>query len=263
MSNATAPNAHGPDQSLPRMLSSERASDCAPVGTDLWFHLRHGARGFATGLAIVVPAALWMSGRLDGPVQPPARIPAVVIAPVSVKPVEAPKASLAAPAPTAAPTTQMTLVATAAPAAGLARQSPPVEQPRSDTLRDSSPMARSGDEAAAAVAIPASEPEARLPLASTPTEAAAPAEEMAGRLEAARALVGEGDVLAARAVLAEAALASIPEAAYVIAETYDPNVLAALGITDVRAEVELARLFYERALTGGIDAARQRLEGLR
>jgi hypothetical protein len=55
----------------------------------------------------------------------------------------------------------------------------------------------------------------------------------------------------------------VPEAAYVLAETYDPNVLAALGITDIKAEVELARLFYERALGGGVIPARQRLEALR
>ena len=103
-------------------------------------------------------------------------------------------------------------------------------------------------------------------LGTAPGPATAPGlggEDMTARLEAARGLVHDGDVLGARAVLAEAALASVPEAAYVLAETYDPNVLAMLGITDVRAEVELARLFYERALAGGVAPARQRLEALR
>ena len=53
-----------------------------------------------------------------------------------------------------------------------------------------------------------------------------------------------------------------PEAIMALAETYDPNMLAAWGIRDVEADVERARQLYERALRAGVTTARSRLEGL-
>ena len=82
-------------------------------------------------------------------------------------------------------------------------------------------------------------------------------------LDEARRLLGEGDVPAARIVLENQILATIPAARFLLAETYDPNFLAARGVRSVRAEVPRAVELYREALNGGIDAARQRLTALR
>jgi hypothetical protein len=82
-------------------------------------------------------------------------------------------------------------------------------------------------------------------------------------LDEARRLLGEGDVPAARRVLENQILATIPAARFLLAETYDPNFLAARGVRSVRAEVPRAVELYREALNGGIDAARQRLTALR
>ena len=69
--------------------------------------------------------------------------------------------------------------------------------------------------------------------------------------------------MAARRVLENQILATTPAARFLLAETYDPNFLAARGIRSVRAEVPRAIELYREALSGGIDTARQRLTGLR
>ncbi len=80
------------------------------------------------------------------------------------------------------------------------------------------------------------------------------------KVETARALLSRGQVERAREIIYDDRAS--PEAAFVLAETYDPNVLASLNLQNVRAEVERARRLYSQALVGGIVAARKRLEGL-
>lgn len=82
------------------------------------------------------------------------------------------------------------------------------------------------------------------------------------RLKTAKVLLSAGEILRARELLAEPALAIDPEAIYLLAETFDPNVLAALGLSNVRAEPERARRLYRQALSDGVVAARQRLDAL-
>jgi hypothetical protein len=84
----------------------------------------------------------------------------------------------------------------------------------------------------------------------------------ADRLRTARVLVSAGEIVRARELLAEPALAIDPEAIYLLAETFDPNVLAALGLVNVKAEPERARRLYRQALSDGVTAARQRLDAL-
>ncbi len=80
------------------------------------------------------------------------------------------------------------------------------------------------------------------------------------RIEAARTLLKKGDVLRAREILAKDEAS--PAAAFVLAEAFDPNVLASLNLVGVRSEVERARQLYTRALSGGVTVAQQRLESL-
>jgi hypothetical protein len=106
-------------------------------------------------------------------------------------------------------------------------------------------------------ALPAEVAPAVLEFAPKP-----PAGEHLQSIEAVRELIRSGQVHAAREMLVRPELAETGEAAFMMAETYDPNVLAALGITSVQAEAEIARHHYEVALAKGVAAAAQRLEAL-
>ena len=89
-----------------------------------------------------------------------------------------------------------------------------------------------------------------------------PAMEAHAALEGVRGLIRAGDIVGARTRLSRPELASTPEGAFMLAETYDPNVLAALGIAGVAAETDTARRHYETALEMGVAAAGKRLEAL-
>jgi len=84
----------------------------------------------------------------------------------------------------------------------------------------------------------------------------------ANPVEVARGLIRSGDILGARRILGRPELGQSGQALFMLAETYDPNVLAALGATDVHAETSMARRYYEAALSEGVAAASPRLEAL-
>ena len=79
--------------------------------------------------------------------------------------------------------------------------------------------------------------------------------------EARRRMEG-GDATGAREVLT--AVATDPQglAAYALAETYDPNMLAALGIRNAAADVARAKDLYRQALDLGVARATLRLDAL-
>ncbi len=83
------------------------------------------------------------------------------------------------------------------------------------------------------------------------------------RIRRARDLLHSGKVGEARALLSDTDLEATPEGAFALAETFDPNVLASLNLSHAQAEVERARRLYAQALVGGLEHARQRLDGLR
>lgn len=100
---------------------------------------------------------------------------------------------------------------------------------------------------------------------STPAvEPTAPAtlESKLPTLEEAHRRIALGEVLEARKLLAQLASGGDAEAVFALAETYDPNVLAAWAIQGVAADVSKARLFYSMALSRGLQKARQRLTAL-
>jgi hypothetical protein len=94
------------------------------------------------------------------------------------------------------------------------------------------------------------------------------ASETKGSPEAARliarasALLGQGDIGAARIVLERASDTGSARASFMLAETYDPAVLAAWGTYGTRGEVTRARDLYAKAHAGGIQEARNRLNAL-
>ena len=73
-------------------------------------------------------------------------------------------------------------------------------------------------------------------------------------------LIAAGDVATARTVLQRAADAGDADAAMALGGTYDPNVLARLGVVRVSAEAEKARSWYQKAETLGSPDARRRLD---
>jgi hypothetical protein len=75
-------------------------------------------------------------------------------------------------------------------------------------------------------------------------------------------LIAAGDVVTARTVFQRAAEAGNADAAIALGATYDPNVLAKLGVVGVSADVEKARSWYQRAETLGSPDARGRLNVL-
>ena len=81
-------------------------------------------------------------------------------------------------------------------------------------------------------------------------------------LKRADALIGSGDVAAARLVLRRAADAGDARAAMTLAETYDPAFLEKLGVHGVVPDLAMARSWYEKAKTFGSAEAPQRLETL-
>ena len=95
------------------------------------------------------------------------------------------------------------------------------------------------------------------------------AAEVQGNAEAAKliarasALLGQGDIGAARIVLERASESGNAKAGFMLAETYDPAILTAWGTYGTRGEVTKARELYAKADAGGIQEAKNRLNALR
>jgi TPR repeat protein len=99
--------------------------------------------------------------------------------------------------------------------------------------------------------------------AVVPDSVEAARRQLAEHIARARRLIARPDIATARAMLEDAARAGDGEALYLLAETYDPNRLAGLGVTDAHADAERARYLYGQALDKGYEPARARLEQLR
>ena len=95
------------------------------------------------------------------------------------------------------------------------------------------------------------------------------AAEAQGNAEAAKliarasALLGQGNIGAARIVLERAAESGNAQASFMLAETYDPVILSAWGTYGTRGEAAKARELYAKAHAGGIREAKDRLDALR
>ena len=108
--------------------------------------------------------------------------------------------------------------------------------------------------------------QANAPAPAALPQSAAPADpvhhldasEIASLLKRADALIGSGDLAAARLVLRRAAEAGDARAAMMLGGTYDPTVLEKLGVRGVVPDFAVARGWYEKAKRlGATDAAPQ------
>jgi hypothetical protein len=95
-----------------------------------------------------------------------------------------------------------------------------------------------------------------------PVSTEAKGSEAAGLLARAKALLGQGNIGAARVVLERAAETGSAQATFALAETYDPNVLLTWRTYGTRGDVKKARELYARAYDGGIKAAKDRSDAL-
>jgi hypothetical protein len=77
-------------------------------------------------------------------------------------------------------------------------------------------------------------------------------------LARASALLGQGNIGAARIVLERAVDTGSARASFMLAETYDPLVLSAWKTYGTRGDVTKARELYAKALAGGIQEAKDR-----
>jgi hypothetical protein len=76
-------------------------------------------------------------------------------------------------------------------------------------------------------------------------------------------MIDRGDISAARNLLKPAAAAGEAAAVMALAETFDPNMLAAWGARGQTADTAAAKMLYAEALLAGVIKARQRLEALK
>jgi hypothetical protein len=102
--------------------------------------------------------------------------------------------------------------------------------------------------------------------AATEQPAAAEAQgspEAARLLARASALLGQGNIGAARVVLERAAETGSAQAIFMLAETYDPLVLSTWRTFGTRGDATKARELYAKAHAGGIQEAKDRFDALR
>jgi hypothetical protein len=79
----------------------------------------------------------------------------------------------------------------------------------------------------------------------------------------ASALLGQGNIRAARIALERAAETGSAKPSFPLAETYDPVILSAWGTYGTRGDAAKARELYAKAHAGGIQEARDRFNALR
>ena len=78
----------------------------------------------------------------------------------------------------------------------------------------------------------------------------------------AESLINQFDFASARLLLANALEKGSARAAFMMAETYDGEILRSLQAFGVRGDAQKAREFYQLAAAAGIEKARERVEAL-
>ena len=219
----------------------------SPQDDDRWFRQQMGAAvvGLIAGLMIVVPAVLWLSGFFSSQKAGPTA--AARVAPAAVD----------ARAPPDAKTADVKTVRVQVRPMDQGR---PVEKP---------------SETAAQFMTGSVEPPRAAPLeAKPPLPPAVPVIPVARLVDPNKARIDEllaqavqriesGDVIGAREMLAGGDDGAQGSVSFALAETYDPNMLAAWGTRGVAADAAKARALYRKASGLGVTRAQNRLDALR
>ena len=215
---------------------------------DRWFLHQMGSAvvGLIAGLIIVIPTVLWLSGFFG------------------------PQRSGSTVARTSSPTIERIPSAEAKVATVQARS---VDQ--SQSQRRAAEKSSENSENAEQVVIGGLELKRAQPFEANPTPpqvlpvipAARFVDPNKARIEEllaeASRRIENGDVISAREILADADDGTQGAISFALAETYDPNMLAAWGIRTVVADAAKARELYEKASGLGVVRAQNRLDALR
>jgi hypothetical protein len=126
--------------------------------------------------------------------------------------------------------------------------------------RKMSQPARSSEDETLAIMQP-SATVAPTPPPNKPTRLLDP-EEVTLLMKQGEQFIAAGDVITARVVFQRGAEAGDANAAMALGATYDPAVLAKLGVLGMSADVEKARSWYQKAENLGSPEARRRLDVL-
>lgn len=203
--------------------------------SDRWFRQQMGAAllGLAAGLMIVVPAVLWLSGWIGG----------------------------------GQAQNQKVATATSMPGGDFAKsveiKSVKVQTHTSDRSREAASQFVTGSVDAKLAAVDTgrgAESSATIAAAKIQDTQRTRIEEL---LTHAQRRIDGGDIAGARELLAGADGQALAAASFALAETYDPNMLAAWGRREAMADVDKARSLYDKALKLGVSRAQVRLDGLR
>ena len=211
---------------------------------DRWFHQQMCATvlGLIAGLMIVVPAVLWLSGFFSPQRSETAAARAV---PTAADARTAPEAKFADGKAVGVPVrpADATRHAEESPESEAQLVKGKVEQPSPAPVEVKSPPL--GPMIAAARFI-------------DPNQA-----RIDGLLAQAAQRVDSGDVAGAREMLTGADDGGQGAVSFALAETYDPNMLAAWGTRGVAADAAKARALYQKAFDLGVARAQNRLDALR
>jgi hypothetical protein len=107
--------------------------------------------------------------------------------------------------------------------------------------------------------LPAQPPPMPAPTMPAPTMSAAEQDVLLSRVTG---LLRQGDIGAARAILNRLVREKNAKAAYILAQSYDPQVLRQSKVVGLRGDVPMARNLYEQALRGGVTEAKAALDAL-
>lgn len=214
---------HHPDDEPMPIPSTWR--EPTPAKEDRWLRQQVSAAvlGLAAGLIVVVPAVLWLSGWFGGPQRASAATRAAPAEIAEVRPVRV--------------------------------QIRPVEKAEVAAQYVAATLEPRPMNVVAAVAEPP--PSAQAAMLPDPGPSADDLLVHAERRIESGDVVGARELLAANEGLASGALV------FALAETYDPNMLAAWGVRGVTADVMKAKALYFKARDLGIVRAQMRLEQLR
>jgi TPR repeat protein len=135
--------------------------------------------------------------------------------------------------------------------------------PGSSSYQDSPPPYQNAPQSRALLALPqaAARALAPAPLETNPVRQL-PADELSALMRRARNLLAAGDIPSARLLLERAADAQEASAAYMLAETYDPQALGTQDARHIKPDPATARLWYQRAAEFGSPEAQRRLSRL-
>jgi hypothetical protein len=105
-------------------------------------------------------------------------------------------------------------------------------------------------------------PPAAAPIATAPPARQLDPEEIAVLMKRAKDMLASGDIPPARLLLRRAADAQEPNAALLLAQTYDPNMLGTQDVRNINPDIAMARTWYQRAAELGSADAQRRLAQL-